>query len=199
MSLKRMSILEEVEYLKRADNIYKFLGNGSSRVVFSIGDGKCIKVAFDIKGQYQNHVEIELFKKYGGDYLAEIYAYGKYIVVMDEVDPIDDDVEYMYHFFSEENIDVVANITGYDKSIINNTIDTYNFLCEVLGETTDNFQIGLRDESCPVAYDYGFESGSVNLSVSDGIDIFINSPLESNFLSIIIKRLMKRNRKIMEC
>ena len=99
MSLKRISMLEEVEYLKRADSVCRFLGNGSSRVVFSIGDGKCIKVASDVRGQYQNHVEIELFKKYGGDYLAEIYAYGKYIVVMDEVDPIDDDATYMCNYF----------------------------------------------------------------------------------------------------
>lgn len=194
-----MSMLEEVEYLKRADSFYDFLGNGSSRVVFSIGDGKCIKVASDIRGQYQNHVEIELFKKYGGDYLAEIYAYGKYIVVMEEVEPIDSDAEDMLHCSFEESIDEVANTMGYDKSIINKAIDTYNFLCEVLGETSDNFQIGLRDDSCPVAYDYGFESGSFDLSVSDGIDIFINSPFESNFLSIVIKRLMGRNKKIMEC
>ena len=88
---------------------------------------------------------------------------------------------------------------GYDKSIINSTVDTYNFLSEVLGETSDNFQIGLRDGSYPVAYDYGFESGTANLSVSDGIDIFINSPSKSNFLPIVIERLMKRDRKIMEC
>lgn len=193
-----MSMLEEVEYLKRVDSVYDFLGNGSSRVVFSIGDGKCIKVASDVRGQYQNHVEIELFKKYGGDYLAEIYAYGKYIVVMDEVDPIDSDAEDMYHYSFEENTDEVANIMGYDKSIINKTIDTYNFLCEVLGETADNFQIGLKEGSYPVAYDYGFESGTANLSVSDGIDIFINSS-ENDFLSIVIKRLMTRDRKIMEC
>lgn len=199
MSLKRMSMLEEVEYLKYADSVYSFLGNGSSRVVFSIGDGKCIKVASDVRGQYQNHVEIELFKKYGGDYLAEIYAYGKYIVVMDEVEPIDSDVEDIYNYSFEESIDEVANIMGYDKSIINNTIDTYNFLCRVLGETSDNFQIGLRDGFYPVAYDYGFESGSANLSVSDGIDIFMNSSFERNFLPIVIKRLMKRDRKIMEC
>ena len=118
---------------------------------------------------------------------------------MDEVDPIDDDATYMCNYFFEYDIDEAANMMGYDKSIINSTVDTYNFLSEVLGETSDNFQIGLRDGSYPVAYDYGFESGTANLSVSDGIDIFINSPSKSNFLPIVIERLMKRDRKIMEC
>ena len=181
MSIKRMSKSDEIAYLRDADSIYNFLGNGSSRAVYSLGNGKCIKVAYDIKGQYQNHIEIELFKKFGNKHLAEIYSYGKYIVVMEEVDVMDSDAEYILCSIEEYD--------EYDAVIVKSLLATHQFLCEELGDSADNFQVGLRNGSEVVSYDYGYESGSNYLSVSDHMEDLMNSD-EGDFLSIIIKKLL---------
>lgn len=150
---------------EREKNILKLLSkqkryeNGSSRAVF-LFENFVIKVAFDLGGFLQNEREIELYKDYGSEYLAKIFAYGDYILIMERVELLDYEMvgdvveyegdynEYLY-FFDRE-------VPGINDKIT----DTVYFLHDINLETTDNYQLGLTNDDRVVAYDYGyFESG----------------------------------------
>ena len=100
--MRRLTKVEERQIIKRAIEEDCFLSNGSSRAVYSLGDGTCLKVALDKKGQFQNHIEIETFFHHGKTYFAEIFSYGKYVVVMEEVEVIEEAEDFIWQL---ENIE----------------------------------------------------------------------------------------------
>lgn len=175
--MRRLTKIEEKQILKEALMYGDYLGNGSSRVVYDLGNGKVIKVAYDRKGQYQNHIEIETFSKYGRQYLAEIYAYGKYIVVAEKLDaegslehPIS---EYDYYVDGEITCDGEIEIDGLTGSQIEEAMDVKDQLDWILGCTVDNYQLGIREDGSIAAYDYGYQPDEHDMSVSEVLDWFL--------------------------
>lgn len=175
--MRRLTKVEEKQILKEALMYGQYLGNGSSRVVYSLGNGKVVKVAYDRKGQYQNHIEIETFGQYGKSYLAEIYAYGKYIVVAEEVDA-DGSVEEAindYNYYVDDGIscDGEVEIYGLTGDQIQEAMDVKDQLDWILGCTADNYQLGVRKDGAIVAYDYGYQPDEHDMSVSEELDWFL--------------------------
>lgn len=102
--MRRLTKVEEKQIILKALEVDEYLGEGSSRAVYSLGDGTCVKIANDIRGQFQNKTEIEAFKEHGRERLAEIFAYGKYIVVMEQVDAYENIYEIVCDFeYAEDN------------------------------------------------------------------------------------------------
>jgi len=66
----------------------KYLGSGSSRVVWSLGDGTVIKIALGPDETPQNKSEVEAFNCAGPEYLAEVFDHDSdqfWWLVMEEV------------------------------------------------------------------------------------------------------------------
>lgn len=102
--MKRLNKIEEKQIILKALDVDEYLGKGSSRAVYSLGDGTCVKIANDVRGQFQNKTEIEAFREHGRERLAEIFAYGKYIVVMEQVDAYENIEEIVNDFeYAEDN------------------------------------------------------------------------------------------------
>lgn len=163
--MNRLSRIEEKRIIERAIKMNKFLGSGSSRAVYSLGNGYCLKVAIDKQGQFQNHTEIRMFKKHGDEFLAEVQSYGKYVVVMEEItvdEEAFDDALYSArrNYSSDEAIE-----SDYDGEEIQRTM---YWLEDELGYTSDNEQIGFRESTGQyVAFDYGLDTEFFYKSVSD--------------------------------
>jgi hypothetical protein len=163
MNMFKLTEAEEITFLKDIiDNFSNEIGIGSSRQVFEFMSDKVIKVAADTGGINQNKREIELFRKYGRKYLAEIYAYGEYIIIMEKVETVcADEIIIGYEYEYAENLSELLDEREYNK-----IISTYNFLTNVNGCTSDNYQLGIRENGDYVAYDYGYESYSTD-SIGD--------------------------------
>jgi len=150
--MRELTIKEEYELLQELirDDV-DFINNGSSRAVFKFDTNRVVKVAMDRQGRRQNKNEIDLFRIAGNDYLAEIYAYGRFLLVMEEVSaqPMEDmlDVFYENQFFD------------YEDREIERVSEVINFLSEHTGETDDNFQLGWSlKRNLLVSYDYGYNT-----------------------------------------
>lgn len=174
---------QEIREIKAAMEDSYYLGNGSSRVVFSIQGGKVIKVAFDKAGQLQNRVEVENYLEFGGKHLAKLHAYGEWIVIQEEVlipmpfYEVND--EYDYVMSAEYDGERVYEIGGYTESMIEGAFETIEFLNENLGWTSDNEQVGIRVDDCSiVSYDYGFNPDIGSRSVSDDLRDFLREDLD---------------------
>ena len=158
--MKRLTKVEEKQIVEEALKYGAYIGHGSSRAVFSLGNGKVIKVAYDRKGQYQNHVEIDMYSQYGNKYLTEVYAYGKYIVVAEEVDSDFDMEDVIYDYETREyriarleregaDPEVIQDemnslIQGLTDEQVEQAIDVKDELDYMLGCTADNYQLGVR-------------------------------------------------------
>lgn len=62
----------EAIYKKLTKGELKFIGNGSCRRVFDLGNGNVIKVAKDIRGVFQNKAEYSIFHNCKSDFFAEL-------------------------------------------------------------------------------------------------------------------------------
>lgn len=145
--IRKLTLTEEVGYLKRINPRRDFIGNGSSRAVFNLNDGYCLKVAYGRGGFKQNIREALLYEDYGDEgYLAEIIAYSKGMVVMEMVEVVevmeDEMEEEMEEWFYSE----------YDLDSLIDSMSQYN------GHTIDNYQVGITEDYRLVSYDYGYDS-----------------------------------------
>jgi len=192
--MRELTIKEEYELLQELirDDV-DFINNGSSRAVFEFDTNRIVKVAMDKQGRRQNKNEIELFRAAGNDYLAEIYAYGRFIIVMEQVEAecMEDmlDVYYENDFFN------------YKDKEIERVSEVINFLSEHTGETDDNFQLGWSlKRNLLVSYDYGYNTEYRNKDlVSDRLSNFVfmegpDSILQRN--SKKLKKLLDKSVKI---
>jgi hypothetical protein len=159
--MKELTLSEELDLVKKViDEELDFFDNGSSRVVFDLGDNKVLKIAMDKQGRLQNQVEVETFMDMGNSHLAEIFSYGLFINVMEYVEvecaEVIEDV-YNENLSDEEYYEDYV-IEYSDQVQIRHTIDN---LCERYGWTDDNFQLGKtisRKENKYVSYDYGYDT-----------------------------------------
>lgn len=173
---------EIVNYLKtHMDTL--FIASGSSRAVFSLDDNlvelfslygivlkthSIIKVPLGVGGYRQSQRETEVYNNLGSNYLAEIYARGSFLTVMESVD-VDFDFYDFYDFFG---CDVIGQLNEWyeteeaketdeykrDFDLYTRAAEAMEALEEVLGSTADNAQVGLAEDGRFVAYDYGFDT-----------------------------------------
>ena len=194
--MKRLSLSEELALLQKAYQYGEYLDNGSSRSVYDMGDGTVLKVASCKRGQFQNGMEIETFRngRYQ-DSLAEIYSYGKYVVLMEKICPIGFElVEFLYnngnyeseveHYWGEYGLEIASRQGELIEHIRN--------MEEMLGETVDNYQVGIDDDNNIKAFDYGFESSSYQLSVSDELNNDLSQYGYNEFLIYVASKLLHK-------
>ena len=159
--MERLSLQNEYDYLMSAFGKNLFIHNGSSRAVFQFDDNKVIKIALDRQGRLQNENEVFLFSNYGKEYLAEIFAYGRFIVIMEEVRE-----EYM-----EDMLDLAYGDLGtsYNQETYDRLQKLIDFLERFQGETNDNYQLGFsKTRNKLVSFDYGYTTNNEHSSmVSD--------------------------------
>lgn len=219
--MKRLNRIEEKQIILKALEIDKFLGRGSSRAVYSLGDGTCLKIAFDSCGQFQNKTELDAFREYGRANFAEIHAFGRYVVVMEEVQVFGDLEEIRYEFeyldsrYEQEAEDYYDEleamkalypdqehksfmsfsefernfeVDGLTRANYYEIEELKGFLDDIFGHTSDNYQIGMRDNGTFVAYDYGFNVEDMHKSVSNKLWRAFNNLGRRDFLTHMASR-----------
>lgn len=146
--MKELTIREEYDLLQELSvEEGNFIHNGSSRAVYLLDKNRVLKVAMDRQGRQQNTNEINLFRAHGNQHLAEIFAYGKFVVVMEMVDEQDID-EMVFEYEDADNQEVV---------------DVIDFLERSHGSTDDNFQLGYSTtRNKLVCFDYGYHTDYEN-------------------------------------
>lgn len=179
-----MKVLTKREALDLLEGVTNgdYIDNGSSRAVYDImfeGRECVMKIALDRQGRNQNVLEANLYMQCGGTYLANIYArYSNVFLICEKVYMYDRDfVEEV----SEYGLDADSEISRWDddadeeiyinlweayeyssyeecQKVIDDVRDTYNYLCDYQGDTSDNNQIGYRESGEAVAYDYGYST-----------------------------------------
>lgn len=152
--MKELTIREEYDLLQELSvEEGNFIHNGSSRAVYRLDENRVLKVAMDRQGRQQNTNEINLFRAHGNQHLAEIFAYGKFTVVMEIVD--EQDME-----------DMIFEYQDFDNQEVAEVID---FLELSHGSTDDNFQLGYsRTRNKLVCYDYGYHTDYENSQLVSG-------------------------------
>lgn len=124
-----------LDYLDDSD----FIDNGSSRAVYDLMGEYVVKIGLSVEGQNQAAYEVECYEEWHDhEVFATLYAYGKFINVMERVGwDHDCEDEYEYYDAVEDLCYHVSSLTGYDGS--------------------DNEQIGFSGVyGCLVLYDYGY-------------------------------------------
>ena len=147
--MRKLSVNQEVKLLKLLKNC-KPIDRGSSRLCFihPLDKTKVIKLAIGKKALCQNKLEALTFKNYGDSLpLAEIYEYGRFIVVM----------ERMKQTFSPETLEDCCCYGEWDNLPDEDTVnETVEQLESIFGCTADNYQLGYNQDGDLVSYDYGF-------------------------------------------
>jgi hypothetical protein len=135
--MEKLTIQNELRVLQKAFTKNEYIGKGSSRAVYGLDEKTILKVVADSGGKLQNKLEAETYAKHKSDKLAKIYAVGKFILVMERVNLIDD--------YDDYNDD--------DEREFNTVQDYLN--C-ITGTHGDNYQIGKSLDGHMKAYDYGY-------------------------------------------
>jgi len=187
--MRELTIKEEYDLLKEVfENSYTFIHNGSSRAVFLLPDNRVIKIAMDKQGRRQNQNEVYLFEKEGSAFLAEIFSYGRFVVVMEEV--FEEYMEHMMDIYNE------SDEIEYSQAEYNQVVDIINLLEEYNGSTDDNFQIGTSKITGKfVSFDYGYSKEY------DHKDIVSNSlcdTVDDNGPDYVVEKAMARLKKLLD-
>lgn len=137
----------EAIYKKLKKGELKFIGNGSCRRVFDLGNGYVIKVAKDIRGVFQNKAEYSIFHNCKSDFFAELLS-------------ISDDGRSLI-MAKAQKIRHIKSVYDYYKVKGNNNLLRQNYLSEDI----KNNNIGRGDlrraanwgliNGRPVIIDYG--------------------------------------------
>ena len=146
--MKKLNKREEKAFTRYLFHQY-LISEGSGRVVYSYGEKLVIKVAKNRNGIIQNKTEVERFKQYGKEHLAEIYAYSRKIIIMERVN-------------KPTNLSLEK---GFNK-LANWFNETFKICCE------DSMSQGKRKgTNKSILYDYGF-SKKLNVKQFD-VDYYI--------------------------
>jgi hypothetical protein len=187
--MKKLSIKEEYDLLKSVlDKEHSFIHNGSSRAVFLLPDSRVLKVAMDKQGRRQNANEVYVYGKEGNQSLAEIYAYGNFIVVMELVD--EHSMEYCQDIYYE-----CEELKYTDKEYLE-VLNAITLLEEYNGSTDDNFQMGTsRNTGRIVAFDYGYSKEYNHGEIVSGT---LADTVDYNGPEYIIENTMSRLQKLLD-
>ena len=172
--MERLTVEQEKELLQRVYAQDDFLDNGGGRMVFGCpedidipgveGDA-VVKIALGDAGLCQNEAEVDFYEAHCQDIdLARIYAVGRVCIVMERVDTsltdyirdwLDGDLddEDAAECFAEEG----GYTPGQTEELLEQASMLKSDLDDCIGSTSDNGQIGMNEDGCLVAYDYGFD------------------------------------------
>lgn len=195
--MKKLTTEEELDILNVALNKNEYLDNGSSRIVCELSDGKVLKIAVDEGGIVQNNREIETFEEFGNQFLAEIFAYGKYVIVMERLDyatRIEDIFRYQHSAQTQFDKECCGWGAEYDEEQFESALVTQYELGEILGESEDNDQLGMRvGTKQVVSYDYGFCEDEEGTNISDNLRSLINfNKLDLTKIIGMVKELLSK-------
>ncbi len=185
--MKRLT-REEEKFVLRSLDSDDCLDEGSSRKVFpcegyvvaALGlpqdKNYVIKLAVGHGGLSQHQREVECWLDLGNnEYMAEIYAAGQFVSIMEQVE-VSDYIEFAEYINDawDDTPEVVAqdylvDECGYEpydkdlpseKQVYARVARSILYLNGVNGCTSDNGQLGWTNDGRCVAYDYGFISGN---------------------------------------
>ena len=180
----RLSANAEIKLLKLLKNA-KLLGWGSSRCVFEMpGDpSKVVKLAIGTYSLRQNKLETRLWNDLRDNRLATITDFGRFVLVMEKLDEVCDD-ESFYDDGSGE----------FDEPLA-----VYEWLNGVLGETSDNFQLGVKNGQWK-CYDYGFDAEVVAFKQVGNADYGVDLADRRKIIDAMIALLRQKQpvTKLME-
>lgn len=143
---------EDSYFRKIASNIskggYRYIGKGSGRVVFDLGNGKVVKAAKNIRGIAQNYEEFRIAMMDNSGLFARIWDVSEdyRFLIMEKAERIRD-ISQVWDYFRVGN-----NIELYQISSIRDVADKYNLLINDFGRAVNWGEIDGR----PVIIDYGF-------------------------------------------
>lgn len=126
-----------------------------------------IKLCVGMAGYNQQNAEVAMYQDYGNEHLAEIVAIGCFVEIMEFVDVLDPELREFTSYigdaddFCYEEFEkfIYRYSVDLDESYCPDTYDTISFLCDKLGWSGDNGQVGITDDGRIVAYDYGYDLG----------------------------------------
>ena len=174
-----------------------FLGSGSSRAVFEHpqDENLVIKLAIGKEGLNQNKLELEAFLAHGNTYLAEIHGFGSHIIIMEALVPIDEydqnDLDMLFeyepdlHLTKDSLVDFMSYLCVIDiddelqknefldkyweiyANLYHEVWPVYAALCEFIGESSDNLQLGYDEDGVLKCYDYGLNQRSPDYNFMD--------------------------------
>ena len=133
---------------KIKQEMYKYIGSGSSRKVFDLGNGYVVKVAKNSAGVAQNKMEYKISLMDNSNLFAKVLQVSKnfHALIMEKADKIDD-FSSVCNYFKVENILQVLTLKE-----LQNLYFKYNLLLNDLRRTSS---WGIINER-PVIIDYGF-------------------------------------------
>lgn len=130
--------------------VYRYIGSGSGRKVFDLGNGYVVKVAKNMAGIAQNRVEHQISRRDNSNLFAKIIEVsGDFqFLIMEKADRINDFSHVLKYF----------NVSNTRELVRLNEMQTiqwkYNLL---LADLCRNSSWGIID-GVPVIIDYGFTS-----------------------------------------
>lgn len=220
MEIKLLTEVQEKEILNKLIMYYSAINNGAARVVFLVSNKDLVdcgltlnankeyvvKVALGLGGINQNHIETEVYRRFGDTApLAEIAYIGHYIEIMERVNPHEDLRSCAEYADSDDFIDYAIGNCDLSEEEAYDAYQVIQQLAEINGSTNDNGQIGFNADGRWVAYDYGYNTESDERLCSDMCDyvdysntVAIDEYLESliNILGCEEEALIKLEREI---
>jgi hypothetical protein len=140
-------------YFRRiASNInkggYRYIGKGSGRVVFDLGNGKVVKAAKNIKGIAQNIEEFRIAMVDDSGLFARVWDVSEdyRYLIMDKAERIRD-ISHVWDYFDVNNNDGLFHVMKLQM-----VSEKYNLLIHDFGRVVNWGLIGGR----PMIIDYGF-------------------------------------------
>lgn len=126
----------------------KYIGSGSSRNVFDLGNGYVMKVAKNLAGIAQNRVEYQISSMDSSDLFAKVMQVSSNFnyLVMQKADKINSITDILY-YFNVRSIDELFSLREFQ-----NIVYRYNLLANDLCRTSS---WGIVNGE-PVIIDYGF-------------------------------------------
>lgn len=127
---------------------YRYIGKGSGRIVYDLGNGKVVKSARNRKGIAQNIEEFNIALAEHSGLFARVYAISEdhRFLIMDKAYRIKD-ISFVWRYFQVNN-----NEELYQVDKIKDISKKYNLLVRDLGRAVNWGQINGK----PVIIDYGF-------------------------------------------
>lgn len=127
---------------------YRYIGKGSGRVVFDLGNGKVVKAAKNIKGIAQNYEEFRIAIADDSGLLARVWDVSEdyRYLIMDKADRIRD-ISLVWDYFHVNNNNELFHVMKLQM-----VSEKYNLLIPDFGRAVNWGLIGGR----PMIIDYGF-------------------------------------------
>jgi len=156
--MKRLNKEEEQTIISQLLNgNFQFLGCGSTRMTYAYDEDRVIKITPDINTLGQHKTEVKAFGDNGREFLAEIFAYGERIAIVERVIPFEEDDFDTYMSFldgedwAKGHYPVLSRVKDFEEqlSLVTETLEGN---CISL----DGQQFGVAKDNRLVAYDYGY-------------------------------------------